>query len=302
MEAAPGQPPWLKKVYAQTDGVQRVQRLLQDLALSTVCLAADCPNLGECYARCTATFLIMGSTCTRRCRFCAIEAGDVAPLDPTEPRRVARAVRRLGLKHAVITSVTRDDLPDGGAAHFAETIRAVRALAPGTTVEVLIPDLQGAAGPLARVLDARPDVVNHNVETVPRLYGLARPGADFQRSLDLLRAVRDRAPALMTRSGIMLGLGESWDEVVGVLGRLVEAGCQGVTIGQYLQPSPRHLPVWRYVAPGEFDRLAGVARGMGFLSVSAGPFVRSSYNAAQDVARLGEAIRATMPRTAPRTV
>ncbi len=300
-------PPWLTKRLPAGGGGAAVARLLADLGLGTVCAGAHCPNLPECYARGTATFLILGPTCTRACRFCAI-ASDPAlrssaplrstsrrpePLREDEPEAVAEACARLHLRHVVITSVTRDDLADGGAGHFARTIRAVRARLPGAVVEVLTPDFQGAAAALDAVLDAGPDIFNHNVETVPRLYAEVRPQADYRRSLEVIayahrRACRGVALAgrtgtggtrLYTKSGLMVGLGETADEVRGVMRDLRQAGCDILTIGQYLAPSASHRPIARFVEPSEFAAWESEAKGMGFAAVAAGPFVRSSYRA-----------------------
>jgi lipoic acid synthetase len=248
------------------------------LRLHTVCQSAHCPNQGECFARGTATFLILGNTCTRSCGFCAVGQGTPAAPDPAEPRRVAEAAARLGLRHVVVTSVTRDDLPDGGSGHFAATIAAVRA-ACEATVEVLTPDFQGSAGSLTRVLEARPDVYNHNVETVPRLYPRVRPQASYERSLELLRRAAAHGHGIMPKSGLMVGLGESHGEAVAVMKDLRRVGCEALTVGQYLRPSPAHLPVERFVPPEEFDQYRDEAKVLGFSVVAAGPFVRSSYHA-----------------------
>jgi lipoic acid synthetase len=261
------------EAYTELKGLVRAQRL------HTVCESARCPNIGECWQSRTATFLILGNTCTRRCAFCAVESGQPTEHDLDEPRRVAEAVAALRLKYAVITSVTRDDLPDGGAGIFADTIRRVRDAVPGCRVEVLIPDFGGEADALAAVVAARPDVLNHNVETVPRLYSLVRPQADYPRSLALLARAKALDPATVTKSGIMLGLGETDDEIAATLGDLRAAGVEIVTIGQYLRPSTGHLPVQRYYAPDEFARYADLARGLGFAHVESAPLVRSSYHA-----------------------
>ena len=277
-------PPWLKKRVPTGEGAAAVARILADLGLATVCSGAHCPNLPECYARGTATFLILGDTCTRSCRFCAIpsERRPGPPRDD-EPEAVAEASARLCLKHVVITSVTRDDLPDGGAGHFARTIRAVRSRLPGAVVEVLTPDFQGSPAAVDAVLDATPDIFNHNVETVPRLYADVRPQADYRRSLDVIAQGRRRAdaagPTLYTKSGLMVGLGETPDEVREVMRDLREAGCDILTIGQYLAPSASHRPIARFVEPAEFAAWEADARALGFAAVAAGPFVRSSYQA-----------------------
>jgi lipoic acid synthetase len=276
-------PPWIRKRIPAGDEAARVRRLLADLGLATVCSGAHCPNLAECYARGTATFLILGESCTRSCRFCAIPTADPGSPREDEPEAVAEAAARLGLRHVVVTSVTRDDLADGGAGHFARTIRAVRARLPQVVVEVLTPDFQGSRAALDAVLDARPDIFNHNVETAPRLYPAIRPEADYRRSLEVLAYVKRQAEArglkTWTKSGLMMGLGETPDEVRGVLGDLREAGCDIVTIGQYLSPSAAHAPVARFVEPGEFEAWEAEARAMGFRAVASGPFVRSSYEA-----------------------
>ena len=276
-------PPWIRRRFPPQEEWERVERLLRSLSLHTVCESARCPNLGECFRRGTATFLILGDTCTRSCRFCAVKKGIPLPPDPEEPRRVAEAARTLSLHHVVVTSVTRDDLPDGGAEHFAKTIRAIRECLPQATVEVLVPDFQGSAEALEVVLAARPDVLNHNVETVPRLYSLVRPQADYARSLELLRRTRARYPGILVKSGLMVGLGETQKEVEAVLWDLKEAGCDVVTIGQYLRPTAWHLPVAAYVPPEVFAYYREYALRLGFRGVASGPFVRSSYRAEEFV-------------------
>ena len=256
-----------------------MRNLIRKGRLHTVCQEAACPNQFECFSSHTATFLIMGDRCTRNCRFCNIEVGVQAPLDPGEPERVAAAAAEMGLRYVVVTSVTRDDLPDGGAAHFAATIAALRHKIDGVKVEVLIPDLQGDEEALATVLAARPDVLNHNVETVPRLYPTARPQADYRRSLALLERVARHPSGIPPKSGLMLGLGETGPEVKATLADIHAAGCRILTLGQYLQPTKAHLPVECYVPPETFDELADFAREMGFTQVASGPFVRSSYHA-----------------------
>lgn len=251
--------------------------LLEGLGLDTVCLSAACPNLGECFARRTATFLILGPVCTRNCRFCAVPKGTPRPVDPGEPRRVALAAAELQLRHVVITSVTRDDLPDGGAGQFAATVTAVREALPEATVEVLTPDFRGRPAALEKVMAAGPRVFNHNVETVPRLYPAARPQADYRRSLEVLRRAKEMRPGILTKSGLMVGLGEREEEVLAVLADLRSAGCDAVTIGQYLRPSKAHLPVREYLTPETFARYRARAREMGFRYVASGPLVRSSY-------------------------
>jgi len=277
-------PPWLHKRVPAGGDSARVRDLLAELGLQTVCSSAHCPNLPECFARGTATFLILGRECTRGCRFCAIARSQspAAPRDD-EPEAVAEACAQLGLRHVVITSVTRDDLPDGGAAHFARTVRAVRRRRPDATIEVLVPDFQGRPESIETVLAAGCDVFNHNVETVPRLYAEVRPEADYARSLWVLAEAKRRAPhadrLVHTKSGLMVGLGETGREVSRVMHDLRQAGCDFLTIGQYLAPSPSHARVARFVEPAEFDAWETEAREMGFASVAAGPFVRSSYHA-----------------------
>jgi lipoic acid synthetase len=257
---------------------------MRALDLHTVCEEARCPNIGDCWNRGTATFMILGDVCTRACGFCAVKTGlPTAPPDPHEPERLADAVARMGLRHAVITSVNRDDQRDGGAAVFAACVRAVRARVPGCAVEVLIPDFKGAADALQVVLDARPDILNHNTETVPRLYRQVRPGARFERSLELLR--RAKAAGLLTKSGIMVGLGEERAEVSATLGAIRAAGTDVLTVGQYLRPSLSHLPIRRYYAPQEFAEIKDEALALGFAHVESAPLVRSSYHADEQVPR-----------------
>ena len=275
----PSKPPWLKRRIPSGATYQKIHRLLQQTHLHTVCQEACCPNLGECFSQGTATFLILGDRCTRNCRFCAVAHGPVEPPDPGEPSRVAEAVHTMKLQYVVVTSVTRDDLTDGGASVFAETIRTIRKESPETRVEVLIPDFCGDFQSLKIVQEARPDVLNHNVETVPRLYPSVRPGAVYQRSIDLLKTAHQIDPSILTKSGLMLGLGEHPEEVRQVLNDLQDAGCRILTIGQYLQPSGEHLPVERFVPPEEFEEWRKKALEMGFEEVSSGPFVRSSYHA-----------------------
>ena len=287
----PRKPRWLLMRRQGGADYNRVQRLLRDADLHTVCESANCPNRGECFASGTATFLLMGPTCTRHCTFCNIPGGPVAQVDAQEPGRVAQAVRRLGLTFAVVNSVTRDDLPDGGAAHFAATISAIRAMNPGCGVEVLIPDLGGDAGALEVVLAAGPDIVNHNLETVPRLYPALRPQACYATSLELLRRARRRADqigAMAVKTGIMVGVGERREEVLELMRDARGCGVDIMTIGQYLQPSAAHHPVARYVAPEEFAELAAAGRELGLPWVEAGPLVRSSYHAREQAGALGE--------------
>jgi lipoyl synthase len=270
-------PAWLRRRIPSGTVYQGVRGILGEKHLHTVCQEALCPNLGECFSRNTATFLILGGHCSRNCRFCAVRHGNPEPVDSGEPELVAEAAQRMGLKYVVITSVTRDDLADGGANHFAETISAVRRRLPETKIEVLIPDLQGDWHALQKIVISRPDVLNHNLETVPRLYSLVRPQAVYQRSLNLLRQVRRIDAELPTKSGLMLGLGEETEEIEQSLQDLLEAGCTLLTLGQYLQPSPNHLPIQRFVTPDEFEKLKLKALGMGFTRVASGPLVRSSY-------------------------
>jgi lipoyl synthase len=281
MKTAPHmkKPPWLRKHLPTGPGYEKVRRMMTGECLHTVCQEAKCPNQWECFSRHTATFLIMGDHCTRNCRFCAVPNGPLGKPDPKEPERVAEAARSLGLDYVVVTSVTRDDLPDGGARFFADTIQEIHCKNPGADVEVLIPDFQGDEDALSVVLDADPAVLNHNIETVERLYPRVRPGADYPRSLRLLARTKALNPAIPRKSGIMLGLGEEPEEVKKTLHDLFEAGCRLLTIGQYLQPSDRHLPVERFVLPEEFETWRTFAVDLGFLAVSSGPFVRSSYKA-----------------------
>lgn len=272
-------PSWLRRPLARPGAYAEVEGVLDELRLNTVCASAKCPNRGECFSEGTATFLIMGDACTRGCRFCAVETRPPAPLDVDEPERVADAVRRLDLRHVVITTVTRDDLDDGGAAHFVAVIEAVRRAAPEAAIEVLTSDFGGDLAAVDVVLAARPDVFNHNLETVARLYAQVRPGAAYERSLEVLARVRTTAPDIPSKSGLMLGLGETPDEVAEALGDLRGAGVAMVTLGQYLRPSPAHLPVTEFVDPAVFAELAREAYRLGFTSVASAPFVRSSYHA-----------------------
>ena len=275
-------PEWIKARAPMGPGYERLRELMRGLDLHTVCEEARCPNLGECWNRGTATFMILGDVCTRACGFCAVKTGLPAlPPDALEAARVADAVSRMGLRHAVITSVNRDDQKDGGASVFAACIRQVRARVPGCAVEVLVPDFKGDWRALDIVLEARPDILNHNTETVPRLYRPVRPGARFERSLELLR--RSKQAGLLTKSGIMVGLGEEWDEVLDTVGRIREAGTDILTVGQYLRPSLRHLPIRRFYTPEEFARIKEHGLALGFAHVESGPLVRSSYHAEEQV-------------------
>ncbi len=272
-------PEWLRRPLATPGQATAVAGLLGELRLNTVCQSAKCPNRGECFSSGTATFLIMGDACTRGCRFCAVETRAPEPLDPDEPRRVAEAAKRMELSHVVVTTVTRDDIIDGGAVHFVSVIEALRSAVPNATVEVLTSDFAGRLESVDMVAAARPDVFNHNLETVPRLYAEVRPGADLGRSLAVLARVRETQPDLPTKSGLMLGLGETEDEVLEVMALLLESEVRLLTLGQYLRPSEAHLPVAEFVEPEVFARLGRAAREMGFVSVASAPFVRSSYHA-----------------------
>ncbi|MCE5262928.1 MAG: lipoyl synthase [Deltaproteobacteria bacterium] len=272
-------PGWLGRPLPSDPAFSRIRFLLEEGHLHTVCQEARCPNQGECFSRGTAVFLILGNSCTRRCRFCAVTQGAPEKPDPDEPRRVAEAAARMSLDYIVVTSVTRDDLADGGAGFFAETIRCLRARSPRARVEVLIPDFQGDEAALRTVLDARPDVLNHNLETVARLYQEVRPQAVYARSLELLRRTAAWVPGVAVKSGLMLGLGERAEEVESTLHDLLDAGCQILTLGQYLQPKKECLPVVRYIPPVEFDQWREAALDIGFAQVASGPLVRSSYHA-----------------------
>ncbi|HEX2459629.1 MAG TPA: lipoyl synthase [Vicinamibacterales bacterium] len=272
-------PEWLKVRAPGSPNYLRLKGLMRELGLHTVCEEARCPNIGECWHHGTATFMILGDVCTRACAYCAVSHGRPAGLDPAEPARVADAIAAMALQHAVITSVDRDDLPDGGAMIFADTIRETRQRVPGCRIEVLIPDFQGSEFSLHTVLDAGPDVLNHNIETVPRLFRMARSGGRYPRSLELLDRSRHYKPAIPTKTGIMVGLGEDVDEVVSVLDDLRRVGVSILTIGQYLRPTPKHAPMARYYHPDEFATLKSLALEKGFAHVESGPLVRSSYHA-----------------------
>jgi lipoic acid synthetase len=273
-------PEWLKKRVPNPLTVTMVNDMMRESKLNTVCESARCPNIGECWSKKTATFMILGDICTRNCGFCAIKVGRPLELDMDEPRRVAEAAKEMGLKHVVVTSVARDELPDEGAGHFADTIRALREAIPGVIVEVLTPDFKGKRWCIRRVVDAHPDIYNHNIETVERLSPVVRPQAKYERTLDLLRTVTNMDPTIHTKSGIMLGLGETHEEILQTLRDLREAGVSAVTIGQYLRPTTdKHLPVVEYVHPDRFAEYERIGDEMGFLFVASGPFVRSSYNA-----------------------
>jgi len=278
-------PSHLKKSIPKKGNIARLRGLIDDSSLHTVCESLKCPNIGECFSKNTLTFMIMGNVCTRNCAFCGCDKGTPGPLDPDEPQKISQAVLKLGLKYVVITSVTRDDLVDGGAGHFAEVIRTLRGRSTRIKVEVLIPDFKGKRASIDKIIKENPDVINHNVETVPRLYSKVRPPmravwqADYLRSLELLRYIKEVKPSIYTKSGFMVGLGESDDEVFSVLRDLRSAGCDIVSIGQYLPPSSKHPKVDRYVEPEDFVRFERVGCKMGFYKIFSGPFVRSSYKA-----------------------
>lgn len=282
MTVKPTKPEWLRVKAPQWERVGNVKEILRDLGLNTVCEEASCPNIGECFSAGTATFLIMGPACTRACPYCDIDfEKKPKALDPQEPENLAEAVRRMKLNHVVITSVNRDDLPDGGAAQFVACIEAVRRVSPQTTIEVLIPDLCGNWKALAEILAARPEVLNHNTETIPRLYRRVRPQGDYPRTLELLKRARELAPSVYTKSGIMVGLGETDEEVRQVMQDLRAVDCDILTIGQYLQPSPKHLPLQAFITPEQFDAWRVAGEAMGFLQVVSSPLTRSSYHAEQ---------------------
>ncbi len=272
-------PPWLRRRWPSGPNYEQVRKLLSEGHLHTVCQEARCPNIWECFSQKTATFLILGDRCTRNCGFCAVAHGPSAPPDPGEPERVAAAVKRMALKYVVITSVTRDDLPDGGASFFADTIESVRSLVHEIIVEVLTPDFKGNFEAVKTVICAGPHVFNHNIETVPRLYSMVRPQADYHTSLNVLKMAKQIDPSIITKSGIMLGLGEKEHEITKVFQDLLMSGCNVLTIGQYLQPTKKHLPVKNFVPPEKFQELKDEALNMGFDGVASGPFIRSSYHA-----------------------
>ncbi|MGZ8136809.1 MAG: lipoyl synthase [Methylococcaceae bacterium] len=279
-ETALRKPDWIRVKLGANDEVNRIKQLLREHKLHTVCEEAACPNLGECFQHGTATFMIMGDLCTRRCPFCDVAHGKPLPLDQNEPQHLAEAIKTLALKYVVITSVDRDDLRDGGAGHFAECIKKTRELTPSTKIEILVPDFRGRLDKAVAILAEQPcDVFNHNLETVPRLYKKARPGSDYQGSLDLLQRFHQAQPNVPTKSGLMLGIGERPEEVHQVMTDLLAHGCSMLTLGQYLQPSKAHLPVQSYVTPAEFDEYGAIARELGFKQVASAPMVRSSYHA-----------------------
>jgi lipoyl synthase len=283
---SPRKPPWIRVKAPGSPEYQATRRLMRELDLHTVCEEAACPNIGECWKEKHATMMILGAVCTRACTFCNVATGRPDLVDPHEPQRVGEAVAKLGLAHIVVTSVDRDDLDDGGAGHFAQTIAAIRAAAPETTIEVLVPDFLKKEGAIETVVAARPDVLNHNLETVPRLYAEVRPGARYFASLRLLDQVKRLDPAMFTKSGMMVGLGEERAEVLQVMDDLRAAAVDFLTIGQYLQPTPKHHKIARFVTPDEFDGYRRQAQGKGFLMVSASPLTRSSYHAGDDFARM----------------
>ncbi len=289
VDAPVRKPSWLKVKSPGGENYAEVRRLMRDLKLHTVCEEAHCPNVGDCWNHRAATFLILGDICTRNCAYCAVAHGKPEPLDTGEPRRLAEAVEAMRLRHVVVTSVDRDDLPDGGAGQYASVVREIRLRMAETTVELLIPDFRGDEAALRLVVEARPDILNHNLETVPRLYRLARPGGRYDRALELLRRAKAMDPLLVTKSGIMVGLGETWEEAVAALRDLRAAGVDLITVGQYLRPSAAHLPVARFWTPDEFSELHRLGMAMGFRHVESGPLVRSSYHAWEQAERAGAA-------------
>ena len=278
-------PAWLKVSAPGGPNYIATRQLMRGLRLHTVCEEAHCPNIGECWEQRAATFMILGDVCTRNCAYCAVAHGTPAPLDLDEPVRLAEAVGRLELEHVVITSVDRDDLPNGGAELFAECIDAIRTRSPETSVEILIPDFKGSETALRIVVDAKPDILNHNLETIARLYRLARPGGRYPRALELLRRAKQMDPGMLTKSGVICGLGEEWDELLGAMQDLRTQGVDILTLGQYLRPSPGHLPIARYYSPDEFAELKRIGLAMGYRHVESGPLVRSSYHAWEQVER-----------------
>lgn len=281
-------PPWIRVKAPSGETYQQVHNLMRSKTLHTVCEEAQCPNIGECWGRGTATFLMMGDTCTRSCGFCDIKTGRPSPLDWAEPNRVAESVRAMGLRHVVITSVNRDERPDGGAPIFAMVIKRIRQLQPGCSIEVLIPDFKGNPDALKIVMDAQPEILNHNVETVPRLFKKVQPQDNYEWALATLRNAKQMQPLVLTKSGIMVGLGETFDEVVEVMRDLANVGVDILTLGQYLQPSKKHLPVERFYTPTEFDKLKEIGLELGFKWVESGPLVRSSYRADIQVRELSK--------------
>ncbi len=290
-------PEWLRVKAPTSKGYQETHKLLREKNLHTVCEEAACPNIGECWQHKHATIMIMGDTCTRACAFCNIKTGVPRPLDPLEPQHSAEAVAQMGLKHVVVTSVDRDDLPDGGARHFANTIRAIRAMSPDTTIEILTPDFQRKPGAIEIVVEAKPDVFNHNVETVAKLYRTIRPGARLFASLNLLWKVKQLDPSIFTKSGLMVGLGEEKDDVIQLMDDMRAADVDFITIGQYLQPTPKHAQVQRFVTPAEFDFYKRNAQAKGFLMVASSPLTRSSYHAGDDFAQMRANREAQLAKT-----
>lgn len=279
-------PKWLKK-NMNFAAMKEMEKILASLSLNTVCSSADCPNRGECFKNHTATFMILGDICTRNCKFCSVPKGHGEILDKDEPENVAKAAKQLKLKHVVVTSVTRDDLPDNGAGHFAETIKKIREYLPSSTIEVLIPDFQGDYDALKIVIDAKPDIINHNIETIKSLYDTVRPMAVYERSLELIKRVKETDARIFTKSGVMVGLGETEEQMAELMDDLLKADCDILTIGQYLNPSKQHLPVEEYVTPQQFEEYKEIGLKKGFKYVASGPFVRSSYNALEGM----EAVR-----------
>ena len=289
-------PPWFKQRLPDPAAMVPIERLLGDLHLHTICESAICPNIGECFSRGTATFLILGDICTRRCTFCAVKKGQPLPIDAAEPQHMLEAVQKLDLSYVVITSVTRDDLTDGGAAQFAMAIKLIQEQRNNTRVEVLIPDFRGSLEALQIVIRACPQVINHNVETVPRFYHEVRPGADYARSLEIFTRVKEINRKIVTKSGLMVGLGETKEEIIAVMQDLRSVNCELLTIGQYLSPSSRHHPIFRYVTPDEFSEFAEIGRSLGFNAVASAPLVRSSFQAAELYGRVSSRKRLT-PRS-----
>ncbi|MFW5986002.1 MAG: lipoyl synthase [Halanaerobiales bacterium] len=272
-------PSWLRKKYKTNQEIKETKNILNELGLNTVCQSAKCPNIGECFSARVATFMIMGNSCSRSCRFCAVPSGPTEPLNPEEPKNIARAVRKMELAHVVITSVTRDDLDDGGAGHFAATVKEVRKLNPECVVEVLTPDFEKKKSALDKITAIKPDIFNHNVETVPALYDRVRPEANYERSLAVLKYIKDNSENVYIKSGLMVGLGESESEIIEVMEDLREIGCDILTIGQYLQPTKEHLPVDEYIPPAKFEEYKELGEELGFRYVASGPLVRSSFHA-----------------------
>lgn len=279
-------PEWLKQKVPKQEALKEMEKMLRNLSLHTVCEDANCPNIGKCFEDKTATFMIMGGTCTRGCKFCAVEGGKPLPLDSEEPLHVAMASKELGLKHIVVTSVTRDDLEDGGAQHFAKTVEEIRRLNPQSTIEVLIPDMNGNWEALKLIIESKPDIINHNVETIPSLYEKVRPEAIYERSVELLRQVKKMDNNIYTKSGLMLGLGETEEGILKVMDNLLNVDCDILTLGQYLRPSKQHIPIHEYIRPEKFDELKKTAMDKGFKFVASGALVRSSYRAFESMEEL----------------